>query len=177
MSEDRFVAMLLAAAGDVVTDQRDIELARSAGAWALRNGWEPYLNDGWVCTRPGGLQFWVDDTPSPGALLISVRLEPGRPWRTHVRAPVADLGQALDKLAGERLLPARFCTLGRAALDDYAEALDRAASSLWDLAHEPGAVEAEGEFYPWEMRIRSATLNQAASRARAFPRAELAVLA
>jgi hypothetical protein len=94
-----------------------------------------------------------------------------------VRHRIAHVGHGLDVLAAEDLLPARFSTIGRKALDDYAEALDRAATRFWERATNASRCElAEfGDHYPWEMRIRSATMNRAADQARAFPRAELAV--
>lgn len=179
MAEDAFVRMLLEAADGTVADERDIELARAAGRWALSHGWRPYIGEGqgFVCGH-NGLEFWVDDAPSRDALVLMVRIEPGRGWKTHARYPVDHVGHALDLLAAEGLLPARFSTIGRRALDDYAEALDRAATHFWMMAETATAAElAEyGEHYPHEMRVRSATMNRAADQARAFPRAELAVM-
>ncbi len=110
-------------------------------------------------------------------LEIRTRLAPGRGWLTHARHRIAHVGQGLDVLAAEDLLPARFSTLGRRALDDYAEALDRAAGEFWRLAQQATSAEiAEfGDYYPQEMRIRAATMNRAADQARAFPRGELVV--
>lgn len=178
MAEDAFVRMLLVAAGGYVTDERDVELARAAGAWAGRNGWRPYLGDcqGFTCGR-GSLEFWIDGVNAPDALLILARLQPGTGWKIHSRYPVANLGHALDVLAAEQLLPARFSTIGRRTLEDFGEALDRGASKLWEMAEQTTPVEiAEyGEHYPWDLRIRSVTMNRAADQARAFPRSELAV--
>lgn len=178
MAEDAFVRMLLEAAGGNVADERDVELARAAGAWAYDHGWRPYLGEhqGFVCGH-NGLEFWVDDVPSRDALMVMARIQPGAGWKAHARYPVAHLGHALDVLAAEGLIPARFSTIGRRALDDYAEALDRAARTFWLMAEGAGAKEIVeyGKYYPQEMRVRSATLNRAADQARAFPRGELAV--
>jgi hypothetical protein len=178
MAEDAFVQMLLEAAAGNVADERDVELARAAGAWAHRHGWRPYLgaSHGFVCGH-GGLEFWVDDVPTRDALLVMVRIQPGSGWRSHARYPIAHLGHALDMLATEGLIPPRFSTIGRRALEDFGEALDRSAGKLWEMAEQATLAEiAEyGEHYPWDLRIRSAVMNRAADQARAFPRGELAV--
>jgi hypothetical protein len=178
MAEDAFVQMLLEAAGGNVADERDVTLARAAGAWAHRNGWRPYLgaHQGFICGH-SGLEFWVDDVPTRDALLVMVRIHPGKSWRSHARYPIAHLGHALDVLAAEGLIPPRFSTIGRRALEDFAEALDRSASKMWQMADQasPAEIEEYGEHYPWDLRIRSAVMNRAADQARAFPRGELAV--
>jgi len=179
MAEDAFVRMLLESAGGNVVDERDVVLARAAAAWALRHGWRPYLGDhqGFVGGH-NGLEFWVDDAPTRDALMILARVQPGTGWKAHGRYPIAHLGHALDVLAAEGLIPARFSTIGQRALEDYAEALDRSASVLGLLAQEVGPAEVAeyGEHYAWELKVRAAVMNRAADQARAFPRAELAVL-
>lgn len=178
MAEDAFVRMLLEAAGGNVADERDVVLARAAGAWAHRHGWRSYLGEGqgMICGH-SGLEFWIDDAPSRDALMVMVRIAPGTGWRKHARYPVAHLGHGLDVLAAEGLIPARFSTIGRRALEDFAEALDRGASALDQLGATATAAEVAeyGEHYPQEMRVRAAVMNRAADQARAFPRAELAV--
>lgn len=167
MAEDAFVRMLLVAAGGHVTDERDVELARAAGAWAYEHGWRPYLGDcqGFVCGR-NGLEFWVDGASAPDALLILVRLQPGTGWKIHCRYPVANLGHALNVLVAEELLPDRFSTIGRRALEDHAAALERSAAFIRRrslFADSEGWVEAD-------------VLDQAAASARRFAGAQLAVL-
>jgi hypothetical protein len=175
MAEDALVQMLLEVAGGAVADERDVELARAAARWAQKvAGWQLHLHNSFVVEREG-LCFWILGNRAEQVLEIRARITADGPYRTHVRHRIAHLGHGLDVLAGEDLIPARFCTLGRRALDDHAEALDRAADELWRLAHLPGVNEGEGEWYDWELKIRSATLNMAADRARAFPRGELAV--
>ncbi len=178
MAEDAFVQMLLKAAGGHVDDERDMDLAQAAALWASQpqHGWRPYLQ-GFIRGH-NGLEFWVDGMVAPEALLILVRLQPGTGWKVHGRYPVAHLGHALDVLAAEGLIPAQFCTIGRRALGNYAEALDRAAGVLSAIGRAATSQEIAdyGEFYPREMEIRAAAMNRAADQARAFPRAELAVL-
>lgn len=163
MAEDAFVRMLLEAADGTVADERDIELARAAGRWALSHGWRPYLGDGqgFVCGH-NGLEFWVDDAPSRDALVVMVRISPGRGWRAHARYPVDHVGHALDLLAAEGLLPARFSTIGRRALADHAEVLWRAAKRVLDI---------DDAMFDW-----ACGLAEAAASAERFPSGELAVL-
>lgn len=175
MTEDTLVQMLLEVAGGAVTDERDIVLARSAARWAHRHGWKLHLHNSFFIELQA-LSWWILAVRAEQLLEIRVRLEPGQGWLTHSRHQIADLGHGLNVLAAERLIPARFCTLGREALEDYAEAIDRGAAEMAGLADLPGAAAAEGDHYGWEMRIRAATLNQAADQARAFPRSELAVM-
>lgn len=169
MSEDAFVRMLLEAADGVVTDERDVDLARAAATWALQpasrggGGWRSYLDDGFLIAR-SGLQYWVSAAAYRGRLIVMVRLEPGTCWRQHGQWQIADLGHALNVLANERLLPARFCTLGREALEDHAEALDRAAERLMDG---PDATV---------MTDWACGLAEAAASARRFSAGQLAVL-
>lgn len=165
MSEDGFVRMLLEAAGGNVADERDVELARAASTWALSHGWRPYLGDsqGYV-RRRASLEWWVDDAPTRDALMIHVRLQPGTGWKRHGRYPVAHLGHALDLLAVEQLIPARFSTLGRQALEDHAEALQRAARQL---------VTGDG---PDGQTVWAAALAEAAESARRFSGNHLLVL-
>lgn len=175
MIESGFVQMLLDVAGGVVEDPRDLELARSAARWVRHAGWQPHLHNSFVV--PGeNLQRWVLMVRPVRELQIRVRIG-NSDWYPHITRTIAHVGHGLDVLADEGLLPARLCPIGRRALDDYAEALDRAASAFWRMAEE--ATEAElaeyGKHYPWEMRLRSATMNRAADQARAF-RGELAVL-
>lgn len=178
MAEDTFVSMLLEVAGGQVADERDIELARAAARWATEHaGWKLHLHNSFFF-EVETLQFWILVIRSSQLLEIRTRLAPGRGWLTHAQHRIAHIGHGLDVLAAEGLLPARFSTLGRRALDDYAEAMDRVASEFWRRGQEATADEiAEfGEYYPQEMRTRSATMNRAADQARAFPRAELAVM-
>jgi hypothetical protein len=164
MSEDAFVRMLLEAAGGNVVDERDVELARAAARWALKpkNNWRRYL-DGFICGHDG-LEFWVQHTPSRDALTVMVRLTPGTGWNQHGRYPVAHLGHALDLLAAEGLLPARFSTIGRRALEDHAEAMSRAARQL---------IQGDS---PDGQTVWAAALSDAADSARRFAGAELAVM-
>lgn len=113
-AEEDFVRMLLEAAGGNVADQRDVELARAAGNWALRNGWSQYIanGEGFICDREG-LQFWINDTAARDALMIMVRISPGTGWQVHGRYPVAHVGHALDLLAAEELLPPQFSAIAR----------------------------------------------------------------
>lgn len=171
MAEDALVQMLLETAGGAVDDERDVDLARAAARWAQEvAGWQLHLFNSFVFEREG-LCFWILGHRTERMLEIRARVAVDGPYRTHVRHRIAHLGHGLDVLAGEGLIPARFCTLGRRSLEDHAEALDRAANEMWRLAHLPGIDEDEC----WELKIRSATLNMAADRARAFPRGELAV--
>ncbi len=172
MAEDTLVAMLLEVAGGTVADERDIELARAAARWATEHaGWKLHLHNSFFF-EVEAVGFWILANRSQQVLEIRTRLAGGRGWLTHARHCIAHLGQGLDILAAEGLLPPRFSTLGQRALDDYAEALDRGASTIAGMAEEDG----EGEHYRWEMLIRAATMNRAADQARAFPRAELAVM-
>lgn len=179
MAEDTLVGMLLEVAGGQVDDERDIELARAAARWATEHaGWKLHLHNSFFVEYET-LSFWILAVSSTQVLEIRTRLAAGRGWLTHARHEIAHVGHGLDVLAAEGLLPARFCTLGRRALDDYAEAMDRAASEFWRRAQEvtPDEIAEYGEVYPHEMRVRAATMNRAADQARAFPRAELAVMA
>jgi hypothetical protein len=177
MAENGFVQTLLEAAAGNVADERDVELARAASAWAYRNGWRAHLGAGFVCDC-NNLQFRVDSDVERDALTVMVRLRPGPGWKLHARYPIAHLGHALDVLAAEGLIPARFSTIGRRALEDHAEALDRGAAELAMMAELVGPAEiAEfGEHYAGELLVRAAVMNRAADQARSFPRGELAVL-
>lgn len=178
MAEDTLVRMLLEVAGGAVADERDVELTRAAARWAHDvAGWRLHLHNGFVFER-NGMCFWVLANRPDQVLEIRISSDMRFRWTTHARHRIAHLGHGLDVLAAEDLLPARFSTIGRKALDDYAEALDRAASRLAAMGDEAGPAElAEyGEHYPWEMRLRAAVMNRAADQARAFPRAELAVM-
>lgn len=165
------VAMLLEAAAGVIADERDILQARVAARWTRQvAGWRLHLDRGFVFDR-NGMQFWVhtDRIYGPG-LEIQVRAAGANRWQTHATHRIAHLGHGLDVLAAEDLIPAYLSTLARRALEDYAETLDRSARRLAERADTESA-----QADPREMRIRAATLNQAAAQARAFPRAELAV--
>jgi hypothetical protein len=173
MAEDALVAMLLEVAGGQVAGERDVKLARAAARWATEYaGWKLHLYNSFFF-EVEAVGFWILANRSEQVLEIRTRLAGGRGWLTHARHRIAHLGQGLDVLAAEGLLPARFSTLGQRALDDYADALDRGASTLAGMAEEDAG---EGEHYRWEMLIRAATMNRAADQARAFPRAELAVM-
>lgn len=163
MAEDALVQMLLEMAGGVVADDRDIELARSAARWATEvAGWQLRLHNSFVFEREG-MHFWVFGNRVEQILEIRVRLVEGGAYRAHVRHRIAHLGHGLDVLAGEDLIPARFCTLGRRALEDHAEALDRAAMRL--ITGPTGA-----SLFDW-----ACGLSEAAESARRFAGAELAV--
>jgi hypothetical protein len=178
MTEDSVFQMLMEVAAGTVADERDVELAQAAAAWAARNDhWQPHLHNAFTFTR-NGMRFLVTAYGAGQVLEIKVRAE-GSPmgWQMHTRSRIAHLGHALNVLATEDLIPARFSTLGRSALDDYSEVCERSARRLWEMAHEPGAGEGEeGPGYPWELRLRAATLNMAADRAKAFSRAALQVM-
>jgi hypothetical protein len=177
MAEDALVGMLLEVAGGTVVDDRDVELARAAARWATEHaGWKLHLRNSFFF-EVDALSFWILVNRIEQVLEIRTRLEPGKGWLIHARHRIGDVGHGLDVLAAEGLLPAQFSTLGRRALADYADAMDETAGNLGALADE--VTEAEiaehGDHYPWEMRIRAATMNRAADQARAFARRELAV--
>lgn len=177
-AEDTLVQMLLEVAGGQVADERDVPLARAAARWASRHaGWQLHLHNSFFF-EVQSLSFWILANRVDQVLEIRTRLEPGKGWLVHARHRIAHLGHGLNVLAGEELLPARFSPLGRQALDDWAESMDRAANEFWRLADEATDEQTReyGEHYPWEMRIRSAVMNRAAAQARAFPRSELAVM-
>lgn len=176
MSENGFVQMLLEAAGGSIADQRDMELACAGAQWALSHGWRPYLGayQGYVGGNRG-LEFWVNDTPTRDALMVMVRVAPGTAWKVHARYPVAHLGHALDILAAEELIPARFSTIGRRALEGHAEALEGAADTLGDVVRRAYCADRNRDAeLVGEARI--ASLLEAAESARRYAGAELAVL-
>lgn len=163
MAEDLLVQMLLDVAGAAVTDDRDIKLARAAARWAEQvAGWRPHLHNSFAFQRHG-LGFWVLGDRTEQILEIRVRLADDLPYRTHARHRIAHLGHGLDVLAGEDLIPARFCTLGRRALEDHAEVLDRAAIQLATGANGPVMMD-------W-----ACGLAEAAASARRYAGAQLAV--
>lgn len=176
MAEDLLVQMLLEVGGGAVADERDVDLARAAAAWATAHGWQLHLHNSFFF-EVDALAFWILANRVEQVLEIRTRLAPGKGWLVHARHRIAHLGHGLDVLAAEELLPPQFSPLGRRALFGFAEALDRAATEVGRLADEVSDAElAEyGNHYPWEMRIRAAVMNRAADQARAFPRAELAV--
>jgi hypothetical protein len=177
MAEDALVRMLLDVAGGNVGLQRDVALARAAARWAVQHGgWQLHLNNGFFL-EVQTLSFWILANRSEKVLEIRARLAPGKGWLTHARHRIAHLGQGLDVLAAEGLLPAEYSTLGYQALEHYADAMDRAAGEFSRRAQEATTEElAEfGAGYSQEMRIRSATMGQAADQARAFPNGKLAV--
>lgn len=130
MTEDLLVQMLLELGGGIVRDERDVELARAAGRWAVESGgWVLHLNNGFFFEIQA-LTFWILANPREQVLEIQVRLGPGHGWQVHARHRVAHLGHGLDLLAAEELLPPRFSTLGRRALDAHAAVLWRYAKHL-----------------------------------------------
>lgn len=170
MAEDTLVQMLLEAADGAVADDRDVELARAAARWATEvAGWQLHLHNGFVFDRDA-LAYWVRHNVTEQVLEIRVRIDGVRPtYRTHARHHIAHLGHGLDVLASEHMIPARFCTLGRRALEDHAEVLERAAARLWaETAELPDADRAS--------RLdRALGLVDAAESARRFAGAQLAV--
>jgi len=171
MAEDTFVQMLLEVAGGQVADERDVGLARAAARWAVERGhWQAHLSNGFFFEIET-LTFWILVNRVEQVLEIRTRLAAGKGWLVHARHRIAHVGQGLDVLATEGLLPPRFSALGRQALDDYAEAMDRAAAEMASGRGFSGSAEDR-----WEMQIRAVTMNRAADQARAFPRAELAVM-
>lgn len=176
MAEDEMVAMLLEAADGVIHDERDIAQARLAARWVREvAGWRVLPSCGFIHER-NGMQFWVLTDQAHGPMLqVRARAAGAELWRTHATHRIAHLGHGLDVLAAEELIPAYLSTLGRRALEDYAEAMDRSASTFWEMAENSAGI-IEGENYRWEMKIRSAVMHRAADQARAFPRSEVAVL-
>jgi hypothetical protein len=178
MAEDTMVRMLMEVAGGNVVDDRDIALARAAGRWAHAiAGWQPYPDGGFVFDR-GFLSYWVAGTDGAGQYL-EIRVGPGGGnWHTHLATRIDHVGHALNILAAEDLIPARFSTLGRQALDDYATASERSAQVMIEMADDFDREDlASAEtIEPWELRIRADTLLHAAAQMRAFPGAELAVM-
>lgn len=170
MAEDSFVQMLLEAAAGEVTDERDIGLARVAGRWALTaGGWQLHLHNGFYV--PGeGMDRWVLVNRPDQRLEVRVRIA-GADWRPHVSHTIAHVGHALDVLAAEDLLPARFSTLGRRALEGHAEVLERAAGRVREAARgEDNTLAYAG------LVARAVGLCEAAESARRYAGAELAVL-
>jgi hypothetical protein len=178
MVENSFVQMLRDVASGEVADVRDLGLAVAAGEWALAGNHPRWQADPVIAGYliPGnGIERWVGVNEIEQELEVRVRIDGSR-WQQHATHRIAHVGHALDVLAAEELIPARFSTLGRRALEDQAESLDRAAARLSSMADDAYADESEiAPLYGWELRIRSATLSMAADRARAFPRGELAV--
>jgi hypothetical protein len=178
MAEDTLVRMLLEVAGGEVADQRDVALARAAARWAIKQGgWQLHLDNSFFF-EVETLSFWILAIRPEQLLEIRTRLAPGKGWLSHARHRIAHLGQGLDVLATEGMIPAEFSTLGYRALESYAEAMDRAAGEFGRRAQQatPQELAEYGEYYPQEMLIRSATMSRAAEQARAFPRGRLAVL-
>lgn len=177
MAEDALVQMLLEAAGGSVTDDRDVALARAAARWATEQaGWKLHLFNSFFF-EVEALSFWILLNRTEQVLEIRTRLAPGKGWLVHARHRIDNLGQGLDVLAAEGLLPDHFAPIGRRALERYAAAMDRAASELAAQADAVTAAEiAEyGDHYSWELLIRAATMNRAADQARAFRRDDMAV--
>lgn len=178
MIEDRFVQMLLEAAAGSVADERDLELARAAASWALTHNWQPVPGtfsavEGFLI--PGeGMDRWIANRGTEPRLVIQVRLDGGE-WCQHVSWPVDSLGHALDLLAAEQLIPARFSTIGRRAVLDHATVLDRAGDILGDLARE-GFYATRDRETELIMEGRISGLHEAALSARRFAHSELAAL-
>lgn len=177
MAEDLMIQTLMQVAGGNVIDQRDIELARAAARWAHASaGWLPHPNGGFTFEREF-LHYWILGTDGAGQHL-EIRVGPGGGnWHTHLQARIDHVGHALDVLAAEDLIPARFCTLGRRALEDFAAASERSARVMADMADDFDADISGDPIEPWELRLRADMLLQAAAQMRAFPGAELAVMA
>jgi hypothetical protein len=172
MAEDALVQMLLDVAGGTVADERDVVLARAAARWASTHaGWRLHLCNSFF-VEVETLSWWILAVRAEQLLEIRVRLGPGLGWHTHAQHHIAHLGHGLDVLAAEELLPARFSTLGRLALEDFAESLDRGATAM---CRRPAPGDEDPDIFAWEMKIRAAVMNRAADQARAFPRSELAV--
>jgi hypothetical protein len=172
MVENSFVQMVSDVAGGEVADVRDIALAVAAGQWALDGDtprWQESGAGGWVI--PGnGMDHWVTMDDEFQELVVRVSIN-GSEWDIHVSHKIAHIGHALDVLAAEDLIPARFSTLGRRALEDHAEALDRAAAKIWAVARPGGGEPAHDG-----LMSRVLGLNQAADSARRFSGAQQAVL-
>lgn len=117
MAEDSFVQMLLQAAQGSIEDERDVQLARDAGRWAVtEGGWKLHLHNGFFV--PGTtLQRWVLVNRPDNLLTIRVRAAGRKNWVLHDERVVADLGHGLDLLAGEYLIPGRLCPIGRSAVE------------------------------------------------------------
>lgn len=166
------VQMLMEVSGGNVLDDRDIALARAAGRWAHScAGWRPHLHNSFVFQNGAGLHFWV---LAVGGQTLEVRVGPGQGiWHTHLEVRVDDVGHALNLLAAEGLIPARFSTLGRGVLEDFAESLERSGTVMAELADD---FDADQACEPWELRIHAEVLQIVAEQARGFPGAELAVM-
>lgn len=121
---------LLDAAGDwqVVPDD-DLALVCAAEQWLIENGWELHYSRGWSNV---GRAFTADDEPG-----LVVRERRRGFWDAEgIRHPAPSVGGALNVLANVGILPSRFSTLGRDALRDFSEALERAAERLDEDANE-----------------------------------------
>lgn len=115
---------LLDAAGDwQVMPADDLALVGAAEQWLTENGWELHYSRGWSNV---GRAFTADDEPG-----LVIRERRRGFWDAEgVRHPVPSVGGALNVLANVGILPSRFSTLGRDALRDFGEALERAAERL-----------------------------------------------
>lgn len=114
--------LLNAVAGNVELTPTEVEhLVYAAEGWLRDHGWESHWSRGW---SNAGRAFGPDE--DGGALIIRERRR-GFWDATGVRHPIGSVAKALNVLANEGILPARFSTLGRAALLDHAEVCERAA--------------------------------------------------
>jgi len=177
MLEKVLVEMLRDAGGGEVLDPADEDLARAAARWAEQAGWQLHLHNSFFFEVQALLSVWILLVRSTQTLEIRVRLSDQPGWETHARHRIAHLGHGLEVLVAEGLIPARYSPVGHRALAEFATAIDRVAGQFGRLADEttPAEIEEFGKHYPWEMRIRSATLHQVADQARAFPHGALAV--
>jgi hypothetical protein len=169
MSEDAMVRLLLEVSGGCVLDDRDTALAQAAARWAHGFGrWRPYDGNGFIYERDG-MTYRI---MAGAAQMLEIRVcIGGRHWVTHLQARIEHLGHGLDLLATEGLLPARFSTLGRRALEDYAQACDRSSKIIAEMSEELQQGGLRGE-----LQVKAETLALAAEQARSFAGAELAVM-
>ena len=163
MAEEAMARMLLDVAGDRVEDKRDLDLARAAARWATTQGhWQPHLHNGFFFER-SGVCFWLLTIGSQH-LELRMRLQAQAPWIQHFSRPVAHLGHALDVLASEGLIPARYSPLTRRVLEDLAAAHECSAQVLAELAGEDDCGVADA----WRYQVQADTLRNAAESARRF---------
>lgn len=162
------VRMLMEVAAGNVLDDRDIVLARAAARWAhTSGGWRPHLHNSFVFER-NGLHYWV---LADQALSLEIRVGQPGIWHPHLRARIDHVGHALNVLAAEELIPARFSTLARAALDDFAEALQRSGAVILETG-----ADLESADEPRWLQVQAETLQIVVDQARRFAGVPLAVM-
>jgi hypothetical protein len=111
-------------------DQADIELADQAERWLRGHGWETHYLRGWSSRDRSFAAPGRDDEPH--ALIVRGRIS-NRIWEAAgERYPVANFRRALNTLAILEIIPERYTTIGRDALNDHATVCERAARVLKD---------------------------------------------